>query len=516
MREYIVCLKKGTDYDQFWQEMETSTRSISSVPNRPVDIVNERPLSQRSCHYALSDEEADQLRSDPRVITVEIPPKERDDIEIDHFASQSGTWLKSSTVNPSDPSAVNWGLFRLNSITDNTSQSQGQATYNYPLDGTGVDVVIQDGGITPDHPELADANGVSRVEKINWYTASGVPGIQPADNLFYADRDGHGTMCAGIVAGRTYGRARNARIYSQTVDGLNASGTDGMPVSDLFDTIKGWHLNKPIDPTTGYRRPTVVNMSWGYVSTFTGITGGEYRGVAWTGTTKRADYGMIGNSINRYGTRVLSVDSDVEELSEAGVILVGAAGNYQQKIDLGIGDDYDNYFINNGVNIRHYMRGSSPTAAPGVINVGAVGTNSAPEQRATYSDAGPRVDVWAPGSGIISSMSNPNRFGATTFQPGTQYLIGALDGTSFASPNVAGVVAQLLQVHPSASFSQMIDLLFRLSAKNVLFSTGSTTDYSDTASLLGAANRYCYMPYNTATSFQVQGTVSFANLGVAT
>jgi len=514
MREYIVALKKGVDYEQFWQEMENHTRNITAVPDRRVDIVNERPLSLRSCHYALDDSEAERLRLDPRVLTVEIPPQQRDDIEIAHLASQTGDWLKSSSVNPTNPAAINWGLFRLNSNTNNTASASGQGVYNYPLDGSGVDVVIQDGGITPDHPELADSQGVSRVQKINWYTSSGVPGIQPADNLFYADRDGHGTMCAGIVAGRTYGRAKNARIYSQTVDGLNGSGTDGMPVSDLFDTIKGWHLNKPIDPVTGYRRPTVVNMSWGYVSTFSGITGGNYRGTDWVGTNKRADYGMIGDALNRYGTRVISVDVDVDELLDAGVILVGAAGNYSQKIDLGIGDDYDNYFINNNVNTRYYMRGSTPTSTPGVICVGAIGTGSDPEQRASYSDAGPRIDVWAPGSGIISSMSNPNRFGATTFQPGTQYLIGALNGTSFSCPNVAGVVAQLLQVHPTATPNQMVNLLSALSAKNVIFSTGSTTDYSDTTSLLGAPNQYCYMPYNSADSFQVQGAVAFVNLGV--
>ena len=56
-----------------------------------------------------------------------------------------------------------------------------------------------------------------------------------------------------------------------------------MCVSNCFDVIKGWHNNKPIDPETGYKRPTVVNMSWGYgYSTGSTPTGGSYRGTTWS------------------------------------------------------------------------------------------------------------------------------------------------------------------------------------------------------------------------------------------
>ena len=57
-REYIVSLNKNVNYDEFWQEMESTTNGLTFVPNRRVDIVNNRDGSLRSCHYALSDEEA--------------------------------------------------------------------------------------------------------------------------------------------------------------------------------------------------------------------------------------------------------------------------------------------------------------------------------------------------------------------------------------------------------------------------------------------------------------------------
>ena len=83
------------------------------------------------------------------------------------------------------------------------------------LDGTGVDVVIQDTGIQASHPQFNDSEGNSRVQQIDWaqydsdsHSNSGSP---------YQDPHGHGTHVAGTVAGLTTGWARNAHIYSQNV-----------------------------------------------------------------------------------------------------------------------------------------------------------------------------------------------------------------------------------------------------------------------------------------------------------
>ena len=94
------------------------------------------------------------------------------------------------------------------------------------------------------------------------------------------DYDGHGSHCAGTVAGRTQGWARNAHIYSVKVAGLEGTGDSntGISVSDCFDVIKGWHNNKPIDPKTGVKRPTVVNASWGYGGNRSTPQSGVFRG----------------------------------------------------------------------------------------------------------------------------------------------------------------------------------------------------------------------------------------------
>jgi hypothetical protein len=528
-KEYVVALKEGVDYDSFWQEMESRGSTIFTIPSREVDIVNERVLNPRTCHYALTDEEAETLRNDPRVYCVEIPPDQRTDIEIAPFVSQTGLYYKGPNTgnNPDNNLGVNWGLFRLNSTTNNTVGNSGTLAFNYPLDGSGVDFVIQDSGLQVDHPEFQDANGVSRVEKIDWWAAAGQTGNPPwfpdigefsMPVGFYTDTYGHGTHCAGTAVGKTYGRAKNSRIYVMKVAGLG--GTGGVDPTYAFDLITAWHNLKPIDPVTGYKRPTVVNMSWGFISQFLGITGGTYQtSTVWTGTTKQPQYGMIGGGQtgNTYGVLESTVDSDVSQMLAAGIILCGAAGNFSQTIDVPGGPNYNNYFNSSTFgSFRYYMRGSSPGSSPGVITIGNVWTGDPSlgfnQQKNLSSESGPRVDIWAPGSSIISAMPNTNSFGCTTLYPqNTSFLIGSLTGTSMATPQVAGLCAQLLQLYPTATPAQIRQKVIDLSTPGVLFDTGLPDDYTSNG-LHGGPNRYAYQPFNSATNFAVSNSITLSNI----
>ena len=410
-REYIVSLNRDVDYDQFWTEMETTTTGHPTVPERAVDIVNARPLSLRNCHYALTDEEADRLRTDPRVYGVEIPPDQRDDIEIGLTAVQTGVFDKSTNLTAGQ---LNWGLLRSNAAT-NVFGLNTQLTdpYNYMLDGTGVDVVIQDSGIQADHPEFRNYAGTaSRVQQINWYTASGLPGTQVPGH--YLDTHGHGTHVASTAVGLRHGWAKNAAIYSVKVNGLEGGNGDsgtGIVINDCFDVIKGWHLNKPIDPVTGVRRPTIVNMSWGYGRSWGAITGGVYRGTPWTGTSVRTDFGMIGRN-GRHPVLIPSVEVDMQELLDAGVHVAKAASNDSQKVDIPGGLDYDNYYISGGTNI-YYHRGSSPQGDGRALCVGALDSatfSSSLDRKVNFSNSGPAVNIFAPGTNIQSATSTTTVF----------------------------------------------------------------------------------------------------------
>ena len=518
---YNVALNEGVDYDQFWSEIETAQAGGNYVPDRAVQIINERPASLRQCWYALTEEEAQTLRNDPRVFCVEFPPEFRDDIQAEGCTTQTGLWYKwDASVNPENNLGINWGLTRTDSRTNNTPDyppQQGTFNHDYLCDGTGVDFVVVDGGIQPDHPEFTDANGVSRVQQIDWYAASGVSGTMPAFNTFYSDYNGHGTLVTGLAAGKIYGRAKNSRIYCMTVNVSRVNPTTFIPLSDAFDCIKGWHNNKPIDPATGFKRPTVVNLSVIFVNTYSDITGGNYRGTSWVGTTGQVQYGMTGSNndgTGSYGERIDSIDTDVAELLAAGVHVVASNGNFYQIVDNVGGQDYNNYYTTSSGETKYYMRGGSPSAAPGVINVGGVSIYfTGPERIYDKGGKGPRTDVFAPSAGLVTSVSTVNVAGATTAYPtNSSYYIGAFSGTSVASPLVAGMVAQMLQAFPNYSPAAIRQLVKDYSTPNVLADL-STSDYSNPFGLYGAPNNFAYLPSDlTPYTAPTNGNVTFEQL----
>jgi subtilisin family serine protease len=94
-----------------------------------------------------------------------------------------------------------------------------------------------------------------------------------------------------------------------------------------------------------------------------------------------------------------------------------------------------------------------PAALPHVLTVGATDQSDAV---ARFSTASPSLDLAAPGVGIPVAV------------PSTDVASGydTLDGTSFASPIVAGAAAWIWTVRPDLDASQVFDLL-RMSARDV-------------------------------------------------
>lgn len=500
-KEYAVIVNAGVDIDAFDAELAASTGD-GPIPNRSVDIANPRLGSNRMTHWMLTDEEAAALRTDPRVMAVEIPPEQRTDIKLGRMAFQTGDFGKPTALNNSQ---TNWGLRRCISETNiygNSRTSPGP--YEYAIDGTGVDVVIQDSGLQVDHPDFNDYNGVTRVQQINWYTASGLPGTQSVNH--YRDLDGHGTHCAGIAAGLTYGWAKGAHVYSQKLAGLEGSGDSGtgIPISTAFDAIRLWHAAK----TNG--RPTVVNMSWGYYTQESGYpNGGTYRGTPWVfGIDYTNDIQMWVNvgitplytgNVRILPARVAAVDAEIEDMIAAGIHVCIAAGNNYYKVDVPGGDDYNNTVVF-GAATYNYHRGSSPYSENAFI----VGNSDDDTQLdgSTYKDKtantttrGPGVNMFAPGTNIISTCSTSSQFATTDYPGNPAYKIAMINGTSMAAPQVAGVAALHLQVNPNMTPAQLKTRL-ESDSKSVMYSTGLDNDYATFGtSLLGGPNRFMYNRY---------------------
>src|SRR5210317_471354 len=357
-KEYVVTVRKDVDWREVHADIINDTSTDDAVdsniiPDRACECCNERPLNKRNTHYHLTDAEANQLRNDPRIIDVQ----DINDVpEPTPTANFVGDFNRTSTATGAQ---ANWGL-KLHTSEYNPYQGlnsdPGMGDYNYALDGTGVDVVIVDTGIQDGHPEWEDADGVSRLQKINWFTESGVSGTQPAN--FYTDTNGHGTHCIGTMAGKNFGWAKNARIYNIT---LYSNANNNISWNNMIDCLIGWHNAK------NGSRPTVVNMSFQYswflntsvtpnqvVLSSTGYdaTGGNYRGTDHTDTVRSnlTQYGVVGTfrpdfgaGYYMFGRKYAFIDADVEQLISAGIHVCTAAGNNYMKIDHPGGPDYNNF-----------------------------------------------------------------------------------------------------------------------------------------------------------------------------
>ena len=497
----VVTLHKGVDVDAFIEDMVSGTNHNEFMPGRRVELYNEKLDSLRNVDFVMTREESETLKGDPRVVDVRYGTKQDNNIFFRPNALDPLRTYDKSITNNSN--FHNWAFPACTSSTypyDGTTSLSFQHAYS--LSGKGVDIVIQDSGIDPNHPEWLNLNGsASRFKAVNWPAVSGLTGVYTQGSEHYTDQEGHGTHCAGNVAGRLYGWAKEADIYA-----IKIFDNDSFGVSASFNLIRAWHQLK----TNG--NPTVVNMSWGYFTNYANINGGTYRGSSWTGTSMVTAYGMVQTLYNRTGVspnfvythpvRVSSVDADIEDCINAGVILVGSAGNDAHKIDVLSGTDYDNSYNNTVSGTTYYHRGSTPSSAPGVIAVGSV-KSANPEGKSFFSSSGPRIDVFAPGENIVSAAAVGSEFdnGAVTYPENSSFKIVKSNGTSMASPQVAGVIACMMQSRKTWTPAKVSSWVQTTAFTSRLSDTGG--GYTDLQSLQGAPNRFLRQPFNRSVVYEV-------------
>lgn len=227
----------------------------------------------------------------------------------------------------------------------------------------------------------------------------------------------HGTDCAANAFGRTQGWAFNANKWV-----INAYGTNGSDIEQYFTMMKLFHLYKPNNPTYGTKDPTISSNSWGYRSTShrtngyyfyrVGVnTAGLGIGITYTSSSLPAfmNYvGIYGDSSRMKGEHLPNAYlSAGEELINAGVIFVGAAGNANQKQVGSTHPDFDNFWAIAGGDTGITGVASTNTQLSGTTGFSAQGNTS---KRITTSS----------GVGTVTNITNS--------------LLGALSLTSSTTP----------------------------------------------------------------------------------
>ena len=524
-KEYVVTVKNKSDVDSFYDDMD-SENGTDYIPNRKVEIAQLREIS-RSTHYYLTEEEAQKLKNDNRVLAVEQLPSALGvnpgiiPVGPGKLWSQTANFEKHPTIDTNDK---NWGLDRVtrgsqlsgwgNSTTDYWNGTayadftQTTQTVITTSSGKNVDIVIVDDHINSNHPEFAvnvDGTGGSRVVLYDWFQHSASLGIATTGSYQYNFDGAHGTHVASTAAGNTQGWARDANIYNIN---FNYPG-DNKPAGDwalyIYDYIRAFHANKPINSATGRKNPTIVNNSWGFQAYLfvSGLSSVTYRGTTFdlTGLTVAQKKTILeqqcginvslqlfgSNPVIDVGQIVAGMETDITDLINDGIIITAAAGNSYAKMVKSGDLDY-----NNISNSGYYLcRGASPAANSGVITVGS--TNATRwDMKSSFSNYGSRVDIYAPGFNIVGAVYDSNaatEFGVTLVDDprNNSYKLASISGTSMACPQVTGILACLLEQWPSTTQSEALQYLIDNCTTNQIIDPGVM--YPDTS--------YVPSPYNS-------------------
>ena len=523
--EYIVTLWRHEDLADFYDDMETEGGSLY-IPNRAVGSHAQRPTSRNTHYMLTPEEvttlrEDERVRGVTRTEGVEIRRHAFTTSGVydkSDFSAPNGTdsrnWnlYRSRNLLTDDANQLNW-------TSTGSSNEELSGSITFTDTGRNVDIVVCDGHIDPAHPEMqvnADGTGGTRVVQEDWsqYTST-VQGMNPTlgtssayffnSNYVYApytsntnqdfqENQQHGASVACISAGNRQGFAPSANVYNiccysdTQVDLGNVTSTIAFT---LFDYIRAWHNAKSINADTGCKNPTIVNCSFGYINPL--ITDGT----TWPyyAETPTATYGNSGNTSNQLtnqemedakitassdisndyngsGDRrvIISYDylpviSDVEDAIADGIHIVTSAGNSNTLAKSGTNPEKAQYFFRNVYDgeVQHHSKGFCGDDG---INVGCVSgiATSTGEEPVFYTVRGEGVDIYAYGDGCTAGLNADSTFMGSVISDdrNSSYYMNQFNGTSCAAPQVAGMLATILERYPDYTPAQAkADLLNR-------------------------------------------------------
>lgn len=197
--------------------------------------------------------------------------------------------------------------------------------------------------------------------------------------------------------------------------------------------------------------------------TGSGSMSGVIAGIDWMIAHHTAGVPAVAN-MSLGGGAYSTLDAAVQSAVNDGITMAVAAGN-------------------NNLDACNY----SPARAAAAITVGATTSTDA---RASYSNYGTCLDIFAPGSSITSAWST-----STT-------ATNTISGTSMATPHVTGVAAVMLSLDPTLSPTALTSAMTATATTGVVTSAGT-----------GSPNRLLFL--NSATTPPPTATAPSAPTGVS-
>jgi len=275
--------------------------------------------------------------------------------------------------------------------------------------------VEEDGVMTADATQTNPPWGLDRIDQRN----------RPLSGTYTYNWTGSGVRVYVIDTGIRTTHTQFGGRASNVFDAFGGSGADC--------NGHGTHVSGTVGGSTyGVAKSALLRGVRVLDCNGSGSTSGVIAGVNWV-TQNHINPAVANMSLG--GGASSALDSAVNSLSNSGVPIAVAAGNSNAD-----------------------ACGSSPARAANAITTGSTTSTDA---RSSFSNFGTCLDIFAPGSGILSAWFSSDTATAT------------LSGTSMASPHVAGVAALYKQANPSASATTVRNAIVNNATTNVVTNAGS-------------------------------------------